>query len=84
MRVITLDINKIVTGVKDVGDNYIMKDNDIVSDIGEMGQIQQADGSFITPTPTPIPPQPNEPTNAEIAQMISDLQADLLISGVIQ
>ena len=26
---------------------------------------------------------PNEPTNAQVAQMISDLQADLVIAGVI-
>lgn len=28
-------------------------------------------------------PQPYQPTNAEVAQMISDLQADLIIAGVI-
>lgn len=33
--------------------------------------------------PTVIPPQVYEPTNAEVAQMISDLQADLIIAGVI-
>ena len=27
--------------------------------------------------------EPNQPTNAEIAQMISDLQADLIIAGVL-
>jgi hypothetical protein len=27
--------------------------------------------------------EPNQPTNAEVAQMISDLQADLIIAGVI-
>lgn len=35
----------------------------------------------------PIPPKPEvepyTPTNTEIAQMISDLQADLIIAGVI-
>ena len=29
------------------------------------------------------PNTPNQPTNAEVAQMISDLQADLIIAGVI-
>lgn len=34
--------------------------------------------------PQPEPePQPYQPTNAEVAQMISDLQADLIIAGVI-
>lgn len=27
--------------------------------------------------------EPHQPTNAEVAQMISDLQADLIIAGVI-
>lgn len=31
----------------------------------------------------PTEPTPHQPTNAEVAQMISDLQADLLIAGVI-
>lgn len=28
-------------------------------------------------------PQPYQPTNAEVAQMISDLQVDLILAGVI-
>jgi len=59
----------------------ITKD-EIQSDIGECGQIMQTNGTFITPEPV-ITPQPYVPTNAEIAQMISDLQADLIIAGVI-
>ena len=40
--------------------------------------------SEFPPEPEPEPfPQVHEPTNAEIAQMISDLQADLIIAGVI-
>ena len=31
----------------------------------------------------PVPSEPNQPSNAEVAQMISDLQADLIIAGVI-
>ena len=31
----------------------------------------------------PIEPTPYEPTNTEVAQMISDLQAALIIAGVI-
>lgn len=30
-----------------------------------------------------IPVEPTQPTNSEVAQMISDLQADLIIAGVI-
>lgn len=33
--------------------------------------------------PEPIEPVPAQPTNAELAQLVSDLQADLLIAGVI-
>lgn len=33
----------------------------------------------------PIPePEPYQPSNAEVAQMISDLQTDLIIAGVIE
>jgi len=33
----------------------------------------------------PVAPiEPYQPTNAEIAQMLSDLQADLIIAGVIE
>jgi len=55
MRVITLDTNKKVIGVKTVGDAYVLQSNDIATELGEMGQIQQLDGSFIDDT-TPIPP----------------------------
>lgn len=57
MRVITLDTNKKVISIKNVLDNYILQVDEIKSDIGEIGQIQQTDGSFITPTPTPVTPQ---------------------------
>ena len=56
---------------------------EIKSDIGELGQIMQPDGTFINSEQVIVEPQPNEPTNSEIAQMISDLQADLIIAGVI-
>ena len=32
---------------------------------------------------TKVQDMPHKPTNAEVAQMISDLQADLIIAGVI-
>lgn len=53
MRIITLDSNKKIISVKNVGDSYILETNDIQSDLGEIGQIQQPDGSFID-DPTPI------------------------------
>ena len=45
-RVITLDGNKIV-GTKEVGENCVLSDNDMLSDIGEIGQLMQEDGTFI-------------------------------------
>lgn len=30
-----------------------------------------------------VEPEPYQPTNAEVAQLLSDLQADLIIAGVI-
>jgi hypothetical protein len=58
MRVIRLDSNKTVTSTKTVNDDYVLETNDMVSDLGEIGQVQQADGSFITPTPITVTPTP--------------------------
>jgi len=79
LRFITLNADNRVFGIRD-GDSIV--EGEIESETGELGQIMQPDGTFIS-DPTPITPQPYIPTNAEIAQMISDLQADLLIAGVI-
>lgn len=78
-RYIRLDENNIVVSIRN-GKSII--DGEIESVVGELGQVRQADGTFTTPEVAPIP-QPNEPTNSELAQMISDLQADLIIAGVI-
>ena len=83
MRIIFLDNANRVYSVGIIGDNQEIPIGAIVSDTGEIGQIMQTDGTFITPEPEPVEPVPYMPTNAEIAQMISDLQADLLIAGVI-
>lgn len=58
MRVITLDNNKKVIGYKLVGNDCALNENDIISELGDVGQIMQEDGSFITPDPTPIELQP--------------------------
>lgn len=48
---------------------------------------EEAQAWVITEFPIPEEQKPDaepyQPTNAEVAQMISDLQADLIISGVI-
>lgn len=47
MRIIILDSNKKVVCVKNgFPDNYILQVGEISSDIGEIGQTQQSDGSF--------------------------------------
>jgi len=57
MRVITLDSNKKIISVKNVDEDYVLESNDIISEIGDIGQVQQEDGTFITPEPTPTQPQ---------------------------
>lgn len=54
-RFIRLDANN-----KVVGDRWgtSIVDDEVQSETGEIGQIMQADGSFITPTPTNTPAQP--------------------------
>lgn len=78
MRFIKLNENNKIISIRE-GPSIV--EGEIQSDTGELGQIMQPDGTFID-DPTPVP-QVHEPTNAEIAQMISDLQADLIIAGVI-
>lgn len=67
MRVITLDSNKKVIGVKDVLEQYVIQTNDLVSELGEMGQTKQEDGSFISPTPQP--PTLDDVKNQKIAEL---------------
>jgi hypothetical protein len=82
MRVITLDTNKKVISVKNLGDSYVLQLNDIATELGETGQIQQLDGSFITPVVTPAIPQP---TVEERLTNIEDAQGLILLKleGVI-
>lgn len=57
MRIIKLDGSKI-TDVKYVLESYELRSNEIESSKGEIGQIMQADGTFITPEPESIEPMP--------------------------
>jgi hypothetical protein len=81
MRVITLDTAKKVISVKTVGDAYVLQLNDIMTDLGDMGMIQQLDGSFIIDT-TPIPPQP--PNKIDLLQDNFDIMYAqiLMLQGV--
>lgn len=63
MRVITLNSDQKIIGVKNVLDNYTLQDNEMISDFGELGQIRQADGTFADDT-TPQPIQCKVATNS--------------------
>ena len=89
MRVITLDISGKVVGVKDVGNGCKLGIGDIVTELGDMGQIQQVDGSFVN-DPTPIIPQLTQPTNQELSDnqlilmdVLATMYEDMLAKGMV-
>ena len=55
MRFIRLDENNKVVGIR-IGKKIV--DGEIQSDIGELGQIMQPDGTFTDPEPESATPQP--------------------------
>lgn len=64
------------------GRNDVPKDTlDWYYDTETEGFLTTSELPPIEPEPTPV--EPYQPTNAEIVQVISDLQADLIIAGVI-
>lgn len=95
MRVITLDEGNMVTSVKDVNVGYDqnpgLKIGEIISDVGERGQIMQPDGTFITPDPIPIIPQPTiEERFAEVnanqlilMDVLATMYEDMLAKGTV-
>lgn len=62
MRFIILDDEKKVISIR-YGKTIV--EGEIQSDIGDIGQIMQSDGTFIDDT-TPIIAEPTQPTNKEI------------------
>ena len=84
MRVITLGTGNKVVGVKNVGEDYVLETNDIVTELGEIGQIRQPDGSFTTPPIVPVTPVPTlEERFSEVNAnqlTIMDAIADLYIA----
>lgn len=59
-RYITLDANNKVSNIRYA---KVIIEDEIQSDIGEIGQIMQIDGTFITPEPEPVESTPYQPTN---------------------
>lgn len=52
MRVISLDINQVIVGVKNVNNNYVLQENEIETNLGELGQTRNNDGTFINTSDT--------------------------------
>ena len=69
-RFITLDTNKKVIGTRQ--GNVIVEGED-QSELGEIGQTQQLDGSFIDDI-TPITPEVIQPTNQEISDRLTNIE----------
>lgn len=67
----------------DFAPNIVILDITGNTEIQEGWDYDEVTGLFSAPIIIPVEPQSYTPTNTEIAQMISDLQADLIISGVI-
>jgi len=73
MRIITLDSNNKIISIKNVGNSYVLETNDIETNLGEMGQVMQSDGSFLDDT-TPIIPPIIQPTNQEISDRLTNIE----------
>lgn len=56
MRVIKIT-DGIVSEVKYLSDDYVLKETEIESELGELGQILQQDGTFVDPEPTQTTPE---------------------------
>ncbi|UII56719.1 hypothetical protein LS684_04435 [Cytobacillus spongiae] len=77
MRVITLDEKDIVIGIKYVGGNCTLLENEFSSDIGEFGQKMQSDGTFIDIEP--VQEEPIETLEQKIERLEQQIQQDNLI-----
>ena len=78
-----LDENNICKAVSELA-GEVIKDTMILLesyDTSLLGK-RYEDGEWVEVLVEPTP-EPHQPTNSEVAQMISDLQADLIIAGVI-
>lgn len=67
MRYIRLDENNLVVSVRN-GPSIV--EGEIESDIGDLGQIRQPDGTFITP----------EPSSAELQPSMDEIQTQILLN----
>lgn len=77
MRVIKI-VDKKVSEVKQVLGGYILASNEMESEIGELGQIMQQDGTFIDAPMEQITPQPTLEEMAEETLLETKYQTALL------
>lgn len=70
MRVVKVDINNYVIEEKNVLDGYELKNKEFQSDNGEVGQILQPDGSFLTPEIVVVPTETLEQKIERLEQQI--------------
>jgi len=89
MRIIALNENNRIMEVKSVLVGYTLQNGEIESELGELGQIMQSDGSFVDDT-TPIVPQPPQPTLQELAEnqlilmdVLATMYEDMLMKGTV-
>lgn len=75
MRFIRLDENNRVISVR-IGAEIV--EGEIQSDIGECGQIMQADGTFVTPEPEP---EPQLPTIEERLEALELAMLEVVLGG---
>ncbi|MEL7654746.1 MAG: hypothetical protein AAGU75_02430 [Bacillota bacterium] len=62
---------------------YVEIPDDSTLKVGDIWHPDTATWEIVETQPVPVVIEPYQPSNAEVAQMISDLQADLIIAGVI-
>lgn len=76
MRLITLNRENVVVGVR-FGKSPVS--SEVQSDIGEVGQIMQEDGTFITPVPEPSVPDPSVPDPTIEQQILYENQYQTML-----
>lgn len=81
-RYIRLDENNKVISVRHGKE---MVDGEIQSNVGELGQIMQADGSFINSEPEPRKPVYQKPLSEEIADLKQSIaELTIILGGISQ
>lgn len=78
MRVVTVNEDKTVISIKWVREDYVLQENEFVTEVGELGQIRQENGTFITPIKEQIEVEPT--ISAEEIQLQTLLNTEYLVT----